>query len=149
MMILKIFFPFFCSWDSIWDEGTGTRPDYLVNRADKKIEGPFGKKLARKSRNSCRVNCRGCGCMRTVDSGPKCAQSWNQIQTLKECLCCHNYCAQFEPRWAILVLASRAVSNSESRYPSWDIQWREQEIVQNRFVSKLFRTFTTFPLQGT
>ena len=32
------------------------------------------------------------------------------------------------------------------------IQWREQEIVQYRFVSKLFRlvgTFTTFPSQGT
>jgi len=28
-------------------------------------------------------------------------------------------------------------------------QWREQEIVQTRFVSKLFTTFTTFPLQGT
>jgi len=25
-------------------EGTGTLPDYLVNRADKKIEGPFGGK---------------------------------------------------------------------------------------------------------
>ena len=26
------------------NEGTGTRPDYLVNRDDKKIEGPFGEK---------------------------------------------------------------------------------------------------------
>jgi len=25
-------------------EGTGTRPDYLVNRDDKKIEGPFGER---------------------------------------------------------------------------------------------------------
>ena len=25
------------------EEGTGTRPDYLVNRADKKIEEPFGE----------------------------------------------------------------------------------------------------------
>jgi len=32
-------------------EGTGTRQDYLANRADKKIEGPLGKKIARKSRN--------------------------------------------------------------------------------------------------
>jgi hypothetical protein len=31
----------------IWHghEGTGTRPDYLVNRHDKKIEGPFGAKI--------------------------------------------------------------------------------------------------------
>ena len=28
-----------------WIEGTGTRPDYLVNRADKKIEGPFGERI--------------------------------------------------------------------------------------------------------
>ena len=25
-------------------EGTGTRPDYLVNHDDKKNEGPFGEK---------------------------------------------------------------------------------------------------------
>jgi len=25
-------------------EGTGTRPDYLVNRDDQKNEGPFGEK---------------------------------------------------------------------------------------------------------
>jgi len=31
-------------------EGTGTRPDYLANRADQKIEGPLGEKIARKSR---------------------------------------------------------------------------------------------------
>jgi len=42
-------------------EGTGTRPDYLVKRADKKIEGPFEEKFAQKSRNSCRVNGGGVG----------------------------------------------------------------------------------------
>jgi len=26
-------------------EGTGTRPDYLVNRDDKKIEGPFVERI--------------------------------------------------------------------------------------------------------
>jgi len=31
--------------------GYGTQQDYLVNRADKKIEGPSGQKIARKSRN--------------------------------------------------------------------------------------------------
>ena len=29
-------------------EGTGTRQDYLVNRDDKKIEGPFGEKICTK-----------------------------------------------------------------------------------------------------
>jgi len=27
------------------DEGTGTRPNYLVNREDKKVEGSRGKNL--------------------------------------------------------------------------------------------------------
>ena len=56
-------------------EGTGTRPDYLVNRVPKKLRGHPGGKNARKSRNSCKVNGRGCGCIGTVDSEPKCAQS--------------------------------------------------------------------------
>jgi len=34
-------------------EGTGTRPDYLVNRDEKKFRGRSGKQIARKSRNSC------------------------------------------------------------------------------------------------
>jgi len=34
-------------------EGTGTSPDYLVNRVLNKIEGPLWKKIARKSRNGC------------------------------------------------------------------------------------------------
>ena len=36
-------------------EGTGTQPHYLANRADKKMEGPFWGKIARKSRNSRRA----------------------------------------------------------------------------------------------
>jgi len=27
-----------------WGDGTGTRPDYLVNRDDQQNEGPFGEK---------------------------------------------------------------------------------------------------------
>jgi len=42
-------------------EGTGTWPDYMVNRADKKNRGHSGKILARKSRNSCNVNGQGYG----------------------------------------------------------------------------------------
>jgi len=70
-------------------EGTGTRPDYLVNRDDQKMRGHSGKKIARKSRNSSRLNSRSSGCTGTVDSGPKCAHSWNQLQTLKYFFCCH------------------------------------------------------------
>ena len=36
-------------------EGTGTWPDYLVDRAEKKMEGQLGEKIAHKSRNICRV----------------------------------------------------------------------------------------------
>jgi len=49
----------------------------------KKMRGHSGKKIAQKSRNSCQVNSRSCGCIGTVDSGPKCAHSQNQIQTIK------------------------------------------------------------------
>jgi len=37
-------------------EGTGTRPDYLVNHDWKKLRGRSGQKIAHKSRNSCAVN---------------------------------------------------------------------------------------------
>ena len=37
-------------------EGTGTRPDYLVDRVLKKNEGPHPESIVQKSRNSCGVN---------------------------------------------------------------------------------------------
>ena len=43
------------------EEGTGTWPDYLVNRVLTKNEGPYLKKIVRKSRNSCRKNRGGVG----------------------------------------------------------------------------------------
>ena len=58
-------------------EGTGTLPDYLVNRVPKKLRGHPGKKIAQKSRNNCTVNGQGCSCIGTVDLGPKYAQFWN------------------------------------------------------------------------
>jgi len=58
-----------------------------------------------------------CGCIGTVDSGPKCAHSWNQTQTLKDCLFCHNYCAQLWLRMVAIVTASCAVSNRVYQYP--------------------------------
>jgi len=82
-----------------------------------KIEGPSGEKIAQKSRNSCRIYGRSCGCIGTVDSRPKCAHSYNQIQTLKECPCCHIYCAQLCAHLRAIVIASCAVSNRESQYP--------------------------------
>ena len=58
-----------------WYDGTGTRPDYLVNRDDKKMRGSSGKKIALKSRNNCTVNSRSCGCTRTADIEHNFAQS--------------------------------------------------------------------------
>jgi len=44
------------------EEGTGTRPDYLVNRVlTKKMRGHLGKKIARISRNSCKTSGGGVG----------------------------------------------------------------------------------------
>jgi len=56
-------------------EGTGTRPDYLVNHDETKMEGPFGGKIAQKSRNSYVVNGRSCGCIGTINSRHNLAQS--------------------------------------------------------------------------
>jgi len=46
--------------DETW-RGTGTRPDYLVNRVLTENEGPHPKKIVRKSRNSCKLNSGGVG----------------------------------------------------------------------------------------
>jgi len=56
-------------------EGTGTCQITWCIVMIKRMRGHSGKKIAQKSRNSCRVSGRGCGCTGTVDSGPKCAQS--------------------------------------------------------------------------
>jgi len=48
-------------WFLSLDEGTGTRPNYLVNRADQKIQGPLGDFFLRKSRNSRWVSGGGVG----------------------------------------------------------------------------------------
>ena len=93
-----------------------SRLDYLVNHDEKK-KGPFGGKIAQKSRNSCRLNGRSCGCIGTLDSRRNFAQSWNQIQRLKKYLCCYIYCAQLCTHLRAIVTASCAVSDWESRYP--------------------------------
>jgi len=57
------------------------------------------------------------GSTQTVDSGLEWAQSWNQIQTLKECFSVTNIVLTFGTLMHSSVIASRAVSNKESRYP--------------------------------
>jgi len=52
-----------------WREGTGTRPDYLANRADQKNERPLGKKMARKSSNSWRLSSGGVGAQGHLTQG--------------------------------------------------------------------------------
>ena len=70
-----------------------------------------------KSRISHRVSGGGTGSTRTVDAEHKCAPSWNQIPTLKDCLCCHICYVHRCTHLYRTVRASRAVSNRESRYP--------------------------------
>ena len=76
-----------------------------------------GQKNKRKTRKKLYSERWGRGRRGHGDKGRKLAQSWNQIQTLKDCLCCHIYCAQLGPPWARIVGACRAVSNRESPYP--------------------------------
>ena len=61
---LPLIFLFVTIHQVIWPsagEGTGTWPDYLVNRVLTKNEGPYLKKIVRNSRNSCRKNSGGVG----------------------------------------------------------------------------------------
>ena len=76
-----------------------------------KMRGHSGKTITQKSRNSCFLNGRSCGCMGTVDSRCNFAQSQNQIQTLKKCLYCHMYCAQLWAHLGAIATAFCAVSN--------------------------------------
>jgi len=93
-------------------EGTRTRPDYLVNRADQQNWGAIQDKNLHKNREIAVVwGVR-------VDSWRKWAHSWDQIQTLKVCLFCHMYCAHRCIRLYRTVTASCAVSNREFRYPA-------------------------------
>ena len=75
-----------------------------------KMRGHLGKKIVPKSRNKLSSERLGCGSIRTVDSRRKFAQFWNQIQTLKECLCCHIYCAQLRAHLADAVGGKSAES---------------------------------------
>ena len=61
-------------------EGTGTRPDYLVNRVLTKNEGQHPEKFVRKSRNSCSVNSGVTSIVQTYLLVPNCfQQSWDRI----------------------------------------------------------------------
>jgi len=74
-------------------EGTGTRPDYLVNRNDTKIEGPFGGK-----------NCTDIEKYLSNEQSELWVHrdSWLRAQicsflepntNAQDCCCCHMYCA--------------------------------------------------------
>jgi len=82
-----------------------------VNRAGKKIEGPLGKKNAQEQNNRRRVSGRGVGAegMVTKSTNWHKPESWNQIQTLKDCLYCHIYCAQ--------PLGPQSLNLKEFQYP--------------------------------
>ena len=64
------------------EEGTGTRQDYLPNRADLKNEGTLGTKISRKSKNIRRVSGGGVGAHGQLTYGANWHQSQSQIQTL-------------------------------------------------------------------
>jgi len=74
----------------------------------KKIEGPFGKFFAQKSRNSWRVNGRGCGWTGTGTQGPNVPSPGTKC---KDFICCHIYCAHLDTPWYQIVGNSHTVSN--------------------------------------
>ena len=92
-----------------------------------KTWGAIWKKSSRKSRKKPAGERWGCEFVGTLDSGRKLAQSWNQIQTLKDCLCTHIYCAQPGTSWDAIDVACCAVSNRESWYrrniSAMDFRW--------------------------
>ena len=100
-----------------WGRGYRDSARLLGESCIKKLRSHLGKKIAEKSRNSCQVNGRGCGSIGTVDSVSKCSKSYNEIQTLKECLFCHICCSQLCAHLRAIVTGSRTVSNRESLYP--------------------------------
>jgi len=57
-----------------------------------------------------------CGSWEHGDEFRHRSPSWNQHQTLIDCLCCYIYCAQRWPPWATIVGASQAVSNRDHLY---------------------------------
>jgi len=70
----------------------------------------------------------GCGCIGTFDSGLTWAQSWNQIQTLKDFLSCHIYCAQLgSPQLG----PKCKITNSLSGQISWDTNRTTRIQLQN------------------
>jgi len=95
-------------------EGTGTRPDYMVNRVLTKCEGPHPKTSARKSRNKCRVNSGSVGAHGQLTRGSTGLKSWNQYKRSKNTF--NVYCAHLGTPWHQIVGACRTVSNRESRY---------------------------------
>ena len=90
---------------SVWYRGWYRDSARLLNRAEQQSEGPLRNKIARKSRNSWFMSGGGVGAQ-----GVNWRTFWNQIQTLKDCLCCHIYCAYLGKPWHRTVSASRAVS---------------------------------------
>jgi len=56
------------------------------------------------------MNGGGVGAHRQLTPGLRWAQFWKQIQTLKECLCCHIYCVDLGTPWYQIVGDSRTVS---------------------------------------
>jgi len=77
------------------------------------------KRIARKSRNSWSMRGGGCEYIGTFDSVIKCYRSLNQIQTLKDCLSHHIYCAHLGTLWHRAVTAFCAVSYTNLVTPSW------------------------------
>jgi len=71
----------------------------------------------------------GVGAEGMVTNLPNFASTWNQIQTLKDCLCCHFCCAQLVTSWDAIVGACRAPIESPGTLPHNSSRPRERSII--------------------
>ena len=93
--------PYYCTSHvtvpDVWRQNTHQKKSAW----QKKLRGNR-KKIVRKSRNSRKLSSGGVGAKDMVTKSENWRQSWNQIQTVKECLCCQNFYAHLGTPWHTL-----------------------------------------------
>ena len=89
----------------------------LANCWKKKLRGHSGKKMHGDLETIAGRERWGSGCRGHDEKERNVAQSWNQIQTLKNYIYCHMYCAHFSTALHQIVGDMSTVPSRESRYP--------------------------------
>jgi len=118
--------------------GTQTKNPALAGWRDGTWAGTRLMNLLTKNQEITGFEGWGSGCTGAVDSGLRCSQSWKQVQTLKDCVCCPIQCVHSKRPWHVIVTAFCMVSDRQSRYPRWRAQkLRICRIVVSQLISLL------------